>query len=239
MVSPDNKYENLALSIEWDKEKLWDVLQLLNRKILTRDMFKQSLETVGIYDENITVMDFAKHCIRKDTQVNVEAFVGKIVPSNERVQAGVHMTQAIDHIKQCLCNYYDVKGNYRYTSEREKGKDIPEVEKIIYRILGWQGIYKAWDIIVKESIKLSFEEKQYYKGKLKQLFQEKMEKFLEKTYSSYIYRENRFGRFPDGNTEKFDEAKKAFELHREIFGESKYIDYFTKTFEKEEHKKVS
>ncbi len=239
MVSPDNKYENLALKIEWDKVTLWDVLKFLNRKDLTRDMFKQSLETIGIYDENVTVIDFAKCCIRKDTRVNVKAFVGNVIQSTERVRADECMTQAIDHIKQCLHNYYGVKGNYQYTSEREKGKDIPEVEKIIYRILGWQGIYKAWDIIVKESIKLSFEEKQYYQRKLKELFQEKMEKFLEKKYSSYIYREKRFGRLPNGNTEKFDEAKKAFELHREIFGESKYIDYFTKTFEKEEHKKVS
>lgn len=237
MVSPDNKYENLALSIEWDKEKLWDVLQLLNRKILTRDMFKQSLETVGIYDENITVMDFAKHCIRKDTQVNVEAFVGKIVPSNERVQAGVHMTQALDHIKQCLYRYYGVKGNYKYTSQREQGRDIPYVEKIIYQILGWQIVYKAWDMLVKEPVRLSLIQKSHYQRKLKELFQEKMEKFLTKKYSSYIYREKRFGRLPDGNSDQAKEAKKAFRLHKKIFGDSKYIDYYVKTFEKEEHKK--
>lgn len=216
MVSPDNKYENLALEIEWDKATLWDVLQSLNREDLTRDMFKQSLETIGIYDENVTVIDFAKCCIRNDTRVNVEAFVGNVIQSTERVRADECMTQAIDHIKQCLHNYYGVKGNYQYTSEREKGKDIPEVEKIIYRILGWQGIYKAWDIIVKESIKLSFEEKQYYQRKLKELFQEKMEKFLEKKYSSYIYREKRFGRLPNGNSEKAKDVKRAFELHKEL-----------------------
>lgn len=239
MVSPANKYEDLALEIEWDKATLWDVLQSLNRKDLTRDMFKQSLETIGIYDENVTVIDFAKCCIRKDTRVNVEAFVGNVIQSTERVRADECMTQAIDHIKQCLHNYYGVKGNYQYTSEREKGKDIPEVEKIIYRILGWQGIYKAWDIIVKGSIKLSFEEKQYYQRKLKELFQEKMEKFLEKKYSSYIYREKRFGRLPNGNSEKAKDVKRAFELHKELFGDSQYIDYFVNTFEKTEQKKVS
>ena len=240
MISPANKYEDLALAIEWDKEKLWYVLQLLNRKDLTRDMFKQSLETVCIYDENITVMDFAKCCIRKDTQVNVEAFVGNMIPSQERVPADESMTQAIDHIKQCLCNYYDVKGNYRYTSEREKGKDIPEVEKIIYRILGWQGIYKAWDIVVKEPIKLSFKEKQCYKRKLKELFQEKMEKFLEKTYSHYIYFNDKqgIGRL-NRSKDEGDKAKRAFELHKKIFGNSQYIDNFVNIFEKEEHKNVS
>lgn len=239
MVSPDNKYENLALEIEWDKVTLWYVLKYLNRKPITKDMFKCGLEAVGILDIDITVINFVEFCIKNNIDTHIEAFVGDMTPSRERVLANADMIQAIDHIKQCLRRYYKVKGNYQYTKERKRGKNIPEVEKTIYRILGWWGIYKAWDIVVKEPIKLSFEEKQYYKGKLKQLFQEKMEKFLEKTYSSYIYRENRFGRFPDGNTEKFDEAKKAFELHREIFGESKYIDYFTKTFEKEEHKKVS
>lgn len=239
MISPANKYEDLALEIEWDKATLWDVLQSLNRKDLTKDMFKQSLETIGIYDENITVMDFAKCCIRKDTQVNVEAFVGNMILSTERIRADECMTQAIDHIKQCLYRYYKVKGNYQYTNEREKGKNIPEVEKTIYRILGWQGIYMAWDIVVKEPIKLSFDEKQYYKRKLKELFQEKMEKFLTKKYSSYVHREKRIG-FPKANNPKAEEAKKAFELHKELFGDSKYINYFTKKFvKKEEHKKVS
>lgn len=239
MVSPNNKYENLALEIEWDKRKLWDVLRILNRTVLTRDMFKQSLETVGIYDENVSVIDFAKCCIRKDTQVNVEAFVGNMIPATERIRADECMTQALDYIKQCLCRYYDVKGNYQYTSEREKGRDIPEVEKIIYHILGWQGIYKAWDILVKEPIKLSFEQKQYYQRKLKELFQEKMEMFLEKKYSAYIYREKRFGRLPNGNSEKAKDAKRAFELHKELFGDSQYIDYFVNTFEKTKQKKVS
>lgn len=239
MVSPDNKYENLALEIEWDKEKLWDVLLLLDRKDLTKDMFEQSLEAVGISDANITVIDFAKYCIRKDTHVNVEAFVGNMISSKESVLADECMTQAIEYIKQCLCGYYGVKRNYRYTREREKGKDIPEVEKIIHRILGWQTVYQAWDIVVKEPIKLSLEEKSYYQRKLKELFQEKMEQLLEKKYSSYIYRENRFGRLPNGNTGKADEAKKAFELHKKIFGDSYYIDYFIETFEKEKQKKIS
>ena len=47
-------------------------------------MFKQSLETIGIYDENVTVIDFAKCCIRKDTRVNVEAFLGNVIQSTER-----------------------------------------------------------------------------------------------------------------------------------------------------------
>lgn len=239
MISPDSKYENLALEIEWDKVTLWDVLQFLNRKSITKDMFKCGLEAVGILDINITVIDFVEFCIKNNIDAHIEAFVGDMIPSRERVLANADMTQAIDHIKQCLYRYYKVKGNYQYTNEREKGKNIPKVEKTIYRILGWQGIYKAWDIVVKEPIKLSFEEKQYYKRELKELFQEKMEKFLMKKYSSYIYREKRFGRLPDGNNNQAKEAKKAFELHKEIFGDSQYIDYFTKTFGKEKHKKVS
>ena len=238
MVSPDNKYEDLALKIEWDKVTLWDVLKFLNRKPITKDMFKCGLEAVGILDINITVIDFVEFCIKNNIDAHIEAFVGDMTSSRERVLANVDMTQAIDHIKQCLYRYYKVKGNYPYTNEREKGKNIPEVEKNIYCILGWQGIYKAWDIVVKEPIKLSFEEKQYYQRKLKELFQEKMEKFLVEKYSSYIHREKRIG-LPNVSNPKAEEAKKAFELHKEIFGDSKYIDYFTETFEKEEHKKVS
>lgn len=239
MVSPDNKFGNLVLQIEWDKEKLWDVLQLLNRKPITIDMFRYGLEVVGISDENITVIDFAKYCIRKDTHINVDVFVGKAMPlKKEAVPADEIMTQAIDYIKQCLCGYYGVKRNYRYTYEREKGKDIPELEKIIYQILGWQTVYQAWDIVVNKPINLSLEEKNYYQTKLKKLFQEKMEKLLLEKYSSYIYREKRLGKLPDGNSEKAKEAKRAFKLHKEIFGDPQYIDYFIKTFE-EEHKKVS
>ena len=91
---------------------------------------------------------------------------------------------------------------------------------------------------MKEPIKLSLEEKSYYQRKLKELSQEKMEQLLVNKYSSYIYRKDRFGRLPDENSNKAKEAKRAFELHKEIFGDSQYIDYFTKTFENPKKKKV-
>lgn len=239
MVSPDNKYENLALKIEWDKVTLWDVLKFLNRKPITKDMFQCGLEVLGIFDINITVIEFVEFCIKNNIDSHIEAFVGDIIPSKERMPADAYMTQAIEHIKQCLCRHYGVKRNYRYTKEREKGKNIPEVETVIHRILGWQGIYQAWDIVVIEPIKISLEEKRYYQRQLIELFQEKMEKFLTKKYSSYVYREKRIG-FPNADNPKAEEAKKAFELHEELFGDSKYINYFTKKIEKkEEHKKAS
>ncbi len=240
MVSPDNKYENLVLKIEWGKEKLWDILKFLDRKPITMEMFKCGLEAVGISDVNITVIDFAKYCIRKDTHVNVEAFVGNTMPLKEKaVQADETMAQAIDYIKQCLCEYYGVKRTYQYTKEREKGKDIPEIEKIIHQILGWQTVYQAWDIVVKEPIKLSLDEKRFYQRKLKELFQEKMDKFLVEQYPSYIHRENRFGRPAKVNDKEADEVKKAFELHKKLFGDSHYIDYFVNKFEKSQKKNAS